>query len=135
MFVRTIAEGSFEAVTRRLGILHALRALGVPVWNEATAIERCVDKSTTTFLLARAGLPVPATWAVEGIEAARRIVAAEASVGPLVLKPLFGAQGRGLMLIREAAELPARRDASGTSTICSASSAAMARTITISASS
>ena len=106
VFVRTIAEGSFEAVTRRLGILHALKALGVPVWNEATAIERCVDKSTTTFLLARAGLPVPATWAVEGIEAARRIVAAEASVGPLVLKPLFGAQGRGLMLIREAAELP-----------------------------
>jgi tetrahydromethanopterin:alpha-L-glutamate ligase len=106
VFVRTIAEGSFEAVTRRLGILHALRALGVPVWNEAAAIERCVDKSTTTFLLARAALPVPATWTVEGIEAARRIVASEASLGPLVLKPLFGAQGRGLMLIREAAELP-----------------------------
>ena len=28
------------------------RKLGVPVWNSAQAIERCVDKSMTTFLLA-----------------------------------------------------------------------------------
>jgi len=73
--VRTVSAGSFEAVTRRLGVLHALRALGVPVWNDATAIERCVDKSMTTFLLARAGLPVPPSWTVEGIDAARRLVA------------------------------------------------------------
>ncbi len=106
VLVRTVDDGSFEAVTRRLGILHALKALGVPVWNEASAIERCVDKSTTTFLLARAGLPVPATFAVEGVGAARRVVAAEASAGPLVLKPLFGAQGRGLILIRDVSELP-----------------------------
>lgn len=106
VFVRTVDDGSFEAVTRRLGILHALRALGVPVWNEASAIERCVDKSTTTFLLLRAGLPVPPTWAVEGIAAARGVVAAEVSAGPLVLKPLFGAQGRGLMLIRDVSDLP-----------------------------
>ena len=77
--VRTIAAGSFEAVTRRLGILHALKALGVAGVEQATAIERCVDKSMTTFLLQQAGLPVPPTWAVEGIEAARTVVAAEAA--------------------------------------------------------
>jgi RimK family alpha-L-glutamate ligase len=104
--VRGISAGSFEAITRRLGILHALKELGVPVWNDATAIERCVDKSTTTFLLGRAGLPVPPSWTVEGHDAARRIVAAEAGEGPLVLKPLFGAQGRGLMLIHEPGDLP-----------------------------
>ncbi len=104
--VRGVSAGSFEAVTRRLGILHALQALGVPVWNNATAIERCVDKSTTTFLLAQAGVPVPPTWTVEGAEAARKIVAAEAAAGPLVLKPLFGSQGRGLMLIRHPDDLP-----------------------------
>src|SRR5690349_4980146 len=60
-FVRAIAAGSFEEVTRRLGVLHALREIGVPVWNDACAIERCVDKSTTSFLLARAGLPTPPT--------------------------------------------------------------------------
>jgi RimK family alpha-L-glutamate ligase len=104
--VRAVSAGSFEAVTRRLGVLHALTALGVPVWNEAAAIERCVDKSTTTFLLQQAGVPVPPSWTVEGIEAARCVVAREGGAGPLVLKPLFGSQGRGLILVRHPDDLP-----------------------------
>ena len=40
-----------------------LRELGVTVWNDARAIERCVDKSTTTFFLQRAGIPTPRTFA------------------------------------------------------------------------
>ena len=32
VLVRGIAGGSFEQVTKRLGILHALRELGVPVY-------------------------------------------------------------------------------------------------------
>lgn len=106
VFVREIAGGSFEAVTRRLGILHALRVLGVRVCNDARAIERCVDKSTTSFLLTEAGLPTPPSWAVEGREAACAIVAREAAACPLVLKPLFGSQGRGLLLIRSTDDLP-----------------------------
>ena len=100
VLVRTIAGGSFESVTMRLGILHALRELGVMVWNDARAIERCVDKSMTSFLLARAGIATPDTWAVQDVAAARAIVAREAAHGPLVLKPLFGSQGRGLRLIK-----------------------------------
>jgi RimK family alpha-L-glutamate ligase len=105
-FVRVIAAGSFEEVTRRLGVLHALHGLGVPVWNDACAIERCVDKSMTTFLLGRAGVPTPPTWTVEGLDAARAVVAREAPRGRLVMKPLFGAQGRGLQLIAAPEELP-----------------------------
>lgn len=104
--VKTVSGGSFEAVTRRLGLLHALRDLGVTVWNDARAIERCVDKSAASFRLARAGLPTPATWAVEGRAAAAAIVAREAAAGPLVLKPLFGSQGRGLKLVRHVDDLP-----------------------------
>jgi tetrahydromethanopterin:alpha-L-glutamate ligase len=103
VLVRAIAGGGFEAVTLRLGVLHALRELGVVVWNDARAIERCVDKSTTTFLAARAGLPVPETWAVEGIEAGRRVVAEQG--GRLVQKPLFGQQGNGLRLIERPEDL------------------------------
>jgi len=110
VLVRAISGGSFEEVTRRLGILHALRELGVPVWNDARAIERCVDKSTTSFFLARAGLPTPPTWAVEGLEAARTIAACETQGGKLVLKPLFGSQGRGLRLIERAEDLPPPAD-------------------------
>jgi RimK family alpha-L-glutamate ligase len=101
-----MSGGTFEAVTLRLGVLHALSELGVTVWNDARAIERCVDKSMTSFLLSRAGIATPATWALESYEHARAIVEREAAEGPLVLKPLFGSQGRGLMLIREPQDLP-----------------------------
>ena len=104
--VRSMSGGSFEAVTLRLGILHAAHDLGVMVWNDARAIERCVDKSMTSFLLARAGIATPPTWAVESRQAAAAIVAREAAQGPLVLKPLFGSQGRGLRLIRTPEDLP-----------------------------
>jgi tetrahydromethanopterin:alpha-L-glutamate ligase len=106
VLVRAVPGGSFEAVTLRLGVLHALRELGVPVWNDARAIERCVDKSATSFLLARAGVPTPATWAVPSSDAARAIVAHALAHGPVVLKPLFGSQGRGLRLIRSPDDLP-----------------------------
>jgi tetrahydromethanopterin:alpha-L-glutamate ligase len=105
--VRTMSGGSFEAITKRLGILHALTKLGVVVWNDARAIERCVDKSMTSFLLAQAGVPTPPTWTMESADAARDLVEREAHRGPLVLKPLFGAQGKGLRLIRRSEDLPA----------------------------
>lgn len=106
VLVRSISAGSFEAITRRLGVLHALSRLGVPVWNSAQSIERCVDKSMTTFLLKKAGLPTPPTFAVEGLAAAKEISRRELAKGPLVLKPLFGAQGRGIILIETLADLP-----------------------------
>jgi|SRR6516164_8555322 len=113
LVVRTMSGGTFEAVTLRLGILHALRELGVTVWNDARTIERCVDKSMTSFLLSRAGIATPATWATESYEQAYAIVEREAAEGPLVLKPLFGSQGRGLMLIRQPADLPQAEQAAG----------------------
>jgi RimK family alpha-L-glutamate ligase len=113
ILVRDMSGGSFEAVTLRLGILHAAREVGVTVWNDARAIERCVDKSMTSFLLARAGLPTPPAWAVESREAAAAIVAREAACSPLVLKPLFGSQGRGLRLIRMPDDLPEPAAVSG----------------------
>ena len=106
VFVRALAGGSFEAVTKRLGILHALGALGVPVINSAKAMENCVDKAMTSFLLARAGIATPPAWAVETREAAAAVAAHELTFGPLVLKPLFGSQGRGLRLIDRVQDLP-----------------------------
>jgi len=114
VFVRTISAGSFEQVTMRLGVLHALRELGVPVHNDARAIERCVDKSMTSFLLHKQRIPTPATWSVESMAAVRRLVRAEARPErPLVLKPLFGSQGRGLRLIDGLAALPPAEEVAG----------------------
>ena len=100
VIVRGIAGGSFEQVTKRLGVLHALREFGVPVYNDARAIERSVDKSMTSVLLHAAGVPTPPTWAMESAEEAQRLVMRESAGGrALVLKPLFGSQGHGLQRV------------------------------------
>ena len=95
-------------------MLHALQRLGVRVLNNARAIEACVDKSMTSFLIARAGIATPDTWALESFERARALVDRECAKGPLVLKPLFGAQGKGLRLVRGPRRpSAARRDRGG----------------------
>ena len=104
VFVRSISHGSLEQITFRLGILHALRESGVRVWNDARAIERCVDKSTATFLFQRAGLPTPSTLTVEGRE--RAVLALKPGHAPIVVKPLFGAQGVGIVKAATAEALP-----------------------------
>lgn len=97
VLVRGIAGGSFEQVTKRLSLLHALQALGLPVYNEPRAIERSVDKAMTGWLLQQAGVPTPPAWAMESPAQAQRLVMRESAAGrALVLKPLFGSQGKGL---------------------------------------
>ena len=103
-FVRSVSTGTLEQITFRLGILHALRESGVRVWNDARAIERCVDKSTATFLFQKAGLPTPPTRVVE--THARALAHVNADPRALVVKPLFGSQGNGIRRTKGADGLP-----------------------------
>jgi len=113
-FVRFVPGGTFEEVTLYLGVLHALRELGVTVWNDARAIERCVDKSTTTFFLQREGLPTPPTFAcVDPFEAAAIAARVLGEGNKLVQKPLFGAQGKGLRLISSISDLAPPEEVNG----------------------
>lgn len=112
--VRFISGGSFEEVTARLGILHALADLGVPVFNTPRAIERCVDKAATGFHLRRHRVPTPPAWACDEQDDAAAAVRLHATPDrPLVLKPLFGAQGRDLKLIGTEDDLPPPADVAG----------------------
>jgi tetrahydromethanopterin:alpha-L-glutamate ligase len=104
VFVRSISAGTLEQITFRLGILHALRESGVRVWNDARAIERCVDKSMTTFLLHKAGIPTPRTRTMEGSEPA--IAYTQDAQRQLIFKPLFGSQGKGLLRVAAPSDLP-----------------------------
>jgi RimK family alpha-L-glutamate ligase len=104
VFVRSISQGTLEQITFRLGILHALRESGVRVWNDARAIERCVDKSATTFLLHKAGIPTPRTRTMETKPPADAYVADAGR--QLIYKPLFGSQGKGLLRVDGAGQLP-----------------------------
>jgi RimK family alpha-L-glutamate ligase len=84
-----------------------LRELGVPVYNDARAVERSVDKAMTSFLLRLRGLPTPPTWVTESIAEARAIVLRETAAGhQVVSKPLFGSQGNGLVRISMGGEVP-----------------------------
>lgn len=114
VFVRGIPGGSLEQITFRLDVLHALRERGVPVCNEARAIERTVDKAMTTALLWQAGLPTPVTWVCQDEAEARSVVCRElAAHGAVVLKPLFGSQGQGLQRIERPEALPPPAEVAG----------------------
>ena len=107
VFVRGVPGGTLEQVTFRLGILHALKALRVPVYNDARAIECTVDKSMTSFLLAQAGVPTPPTWVTESAAQARAVVQREGAAGrEVVIKPLFGSQGTGLRRLAAGMDIP-----------------------------
>jgi RimK family alpha-L-glutamate ligase len=107
VFVRGVPGGTLEQVTFRLGILHALKTLGIPVYNDANAIERTVDKSMTSFLLQRAGVPTPPTWVTESAAQARAVVRREGAAGrEVVIKPLFGSQGTGLRRLAAGMDIP-----------------------------
>lgn len=104
--VRGIAAGSFEQITLRLDVLHTLTELGIPVFNTAAVIECTVDKARTSLLLRRHGVPAPRAWACEDLAQARFLSEqARKEKKELVLKPLFGSQGRGIVRISRAADL------------------------------
>ncbi|MFC7053156.1 RimK family alpha-L-glutamate ligase [Hansschlegelia quercus] len=110
IFVRLVPAGTTEQITARLSLLHAARALGVQVVNDARAIEICVDKSMTTFALAAAGLPTPGTVVTENRSEAE---AALGVMGDVVLKPLFGAQGKGIRRLKAGDAMPSPEEVAG----------------------
>jgi RimK family alpha-L-glutamate ligase len=78
--------------------LHRLENLGVRVINSASAIERTVDKYYTSFLLADAGIRTPRTLVTEDFDTA---LAAFREMGDMILKPLFGSEGKGMVHVTD----------------------------------
>ncbi len=106
VFVRGVPGGSLEQITLYLGLLHGFRRLGIPVYNDAGAIERTVDKSMTSFLLHTHGIPTPRTWVTTAPAEALALMQTEIGRGhAVVYKPLFGSQGLGLQLFRSLDDL------------------------------
>lgn len=99
LLVRTIPEGSLEQIIFRMDVLHRLEAAGVRIMNRPAALERTVDKYYTSSVLARGGLPTPRTVVAEGCDEAME---AFREFGDVIVKPLFGAGGRGMVRISDA---------------------------------
>jgi tetrahydromethanopterin:alpha-L-glutamate ligase len=99
VLVRMMPPGSLEQVVFRMDALHRVAAAGVPVLNPPRAVEAAVDKYLTLALVEAAGLPVPPTWAGQGAD--QGLLAFDALGGDVVVKPLFGSEGRGLMRVSD----------------------------------
>lgn len=99
VLVRMMPPGSLEQVVFRMDALHLLEARGVPVLNPPRAVEAAVDKYLALGRLAAAGLPVPETWT--GERASDALAAFDRLGGDVVVKPLFGAEGRGLVRVSD----------------------------------
>ena len=96
VLARIIPAGSLEQIIFRVDALHALEEQGIPVINSPRTIERTVDKLWTTAILAQAGLAVPETLVCESLDDA---IAAFHALGDVIVKPLFGSMGLGMVRV------------------------------------
>ena len=98
VLARIIPNGSLEQIIYRVDALHWLEDHGVKVMNSPRAIERCVDKFYTSALLREAGLDTPETVVCERIDDA---MAAVREMGDVIVKPLFGSMGHGMVRVSD----------------------------------
>ncbi|PYO29544.1 MAG: 30S ribosomal protein S6--L-glutamate ligase [Gemmatimonadetes bacterium] len=98
VLARIIPAGSLEQIVFRVDVLHTLEERGIPVINPPRTIERTVDKLWTTALLEQAGLRVPETVVCERADAA---LAAFRALGDVIVKPLFGSMGLGMVRVTD----------------------------------
>lgn len=99
IIVRTMPPGSLEQVVFRMDALVRLQAAGIQVLNPPKAIECAVDKYLTTVRLAEAGLPVPETVVCETASYGMEVF--EALGSDVVIKPIFGSEGRGIVRVSD----------------------------------
>lgn len=101
VLVRTMPPGSLEQVVFRMDALGQLQRAGVVVLNPPRSIEVAVDKYLATAKLRAAGLRTPRTMVCQTVDDAmagfRRLG------GDVVVKPLFGSEGRGIMRVEDEA--------------------------------
>ena len=98
VLARIIPSGSLEQIIYRVDVLHRLDDRGVRVMNSPGAIERTVDKFWTSTLLEQCGLPTPDTIICDDAEEA---FAAFRELGDVIVKPLFGSMGLGMVRVSD----------------------------------
>ena len=99
LIVRGLPRGSLEQVIFRMDALHVLAEQGVRCVNHPRAIERTIDKSWAGAALSLAGVPTPPTVVCERYEDAMEAFGELG--GDVVVKPLFGAMGNGIVRVED----------------------------------
>jgi RimK family alpha-L-glutamate ligase len=99
LIVRGLPRGSLEQVIFRMDVLHVLAEHGVRCVNHPRAIERTIDKSWAGAALSLAGVPTPPTVVCERYDDAMEAFGTLG--GDVVVKPLFGAMGNGIVRVED----------------------------------
>ncbi len=97
--VRSMPPGSLEQVVFRMDLLWSWEQTGIQVVNSPKGLECAIDKYLTLIRLQRDGIPVPPTLVSESTEQALSGFAELG--GDVVVKPIFGAEGRGIMRLSD----------------------------------
>lgn len=99
VLVRGMPLGSLEQVVFRMDCLQAAKDADTLIVNAPRTLETAIDKWLTLHRLQQAGLPVPATIACQ--TRAQALQAWETLGGDVVVKPVFGGEGRGMMRVAD----------------------------------
>jgi RimK family alpha-L-glutamate ligase len=99
VIVRKVPGGTPEQVFYRMDVIHRLEDLGIYIINPAESIERAVDKYYTSTLLEDAGIRTPRTIVTERFSEA--LEGFEELGGDVVVKPLFGSLGMGIVRVSD----------------------------------
>ncbi|MCC7335004.1 MAG: RimK family alpha-L-glutamate ligase [Pirellulaceae bacterium] len=95
LIVRSMPIGSLEQVIFRMDCLQAWQSRGVAVHNPPRSLEIAIDKWLCLQRMSDAGVAVPATVCCQTRSAAME--AFEILGGDVLVKPLFGGEGRGIL--------------------------------------
>ncbi|QDU76262.1 Ribosomal protein S6 modification protein [Bremerella volcania] len=100
VIVRSMPPGSLEQVVFRMDALAGLERQGVLIINPPKSMELAIDKYLSLSKLSAAGYRVPQTHVCQTWQDA---MDAFEELGPsVVVKPIFGGEGRGIMRVEDA---------------------------------
>jgi RimK family alpha-L-glutamate ligase len=95
VLLRTMPPGSLEEIVFRMDAAGLLAAAGAVVLNSPRSVEASVDKPLASARLAAAGVPTPPTIAC--LRVSQAVAAFERLGGDVVIKPVFGSEGFGIV--------------------------------------
>ena len=99
--VRGFGAAATQKIFFRLDILSAIEAIGIQLINSRESLEIASDKFLTSLFLENNNIPTPKTIVCEGTEDA--LQAFEELGNDVVLKPLYGSKGIGIIRINDKA--------------------------------
>jgi len=97
--IRSMPAGSLEQVIFRMDLLWTLEAAGVRMINPPKGMECAIDKFLTLARCQRAGIVAPETICCESASLA--LEQFQRWGNEAVIKPLFGAEGRGIVHVSD----------------------------------